>query len=212
MSDPTRPGVDELYETAVNAKDLTVTSRVRGAADILIAVGGSPTRLGTAMLRLHSEWEAAAKPIKPSEVDVKRLALTMPDKKGRPDVVGARRLAGEWYVDQLAALVGRLKALPMVRAELMQQAQRWGMQDAEDKSCHVIRYWLDQTCHACHGLARQRMVGAPVLSPRLCPVCHGSGVNHPPCGSDGRRLANFMDRCVEDARGLIKNRLHSLKG
>lgn len=211
MSDPTRPGVEELYETAINTSDLTVSSVCRGAADVLIAVGGSPSLLGAAMLRLHSEWDVAAKPIKPIDRAIDALALTLPRVEGRVDTAAARLIARQWYEQQLHGLVSKLKALPAVRAEVAVQAEKWGMDDANDKAGAVIKYWLDQTCHACDGLMRQRVPGAPALSHRLCPACHGSGVSHVPYGQDGRRLANYMDRCVEAARTSIKNRLRSLK-
>jgi hypothetical protein len=211
MTDPTRPGVEELYETAINTSDLTVSSVCRGAADILIAVGGSASRLGAAMLRLHSEWDASAKPARPASSAIEALALTLPRVNGRVQMVAARSMAYQWYEQQLHGLVSKLKALPVVRAEVAYQAEKWGMDDANDKAGAVIKYWLDQTCHTCDGLMRQRVPGSPALSHRLCPVCNGSGVSHAPCGQDGRRLANYMDRCVEDARNSIKNRLRSLK-
>jgi hypothetical protein len=213
MIDLTRPGVEEQYETAINASDLTVSTYCKGAVDVLIAVGGSASRLGSAMLRLHSEWDSAVKPVKPSQAAIDALALTLPRLKsgGKVDVVGARRIASDWYFSELRELVGRLKALPLVRGEVAWQAEKWGMDDASNKAGAVIKYWLDQNCHACDGLKMRRVLGTPALSHKLCPVCHGSGIGNTPCGQDGRRLANYMDRCVEVARMSIKNRLRSLR-
>jgi hypothetical protein len=50
-----RPGVDERYETAANASDLTVDALRTGPVDILIAAGLSPTVLGQALMRLHTD-------------------------------------------------------------------------------------------------------------------------------------------------------------
>lgn len=211
LENPTKPGVQELYQTAINTSDLKVSTVCRGAVDVLIAVGGSPTRLGSAMLRLHSEWDVAAKPARPTERAIIALAHTLPRIRGKVNMPAARAVAYEWYGRELHMLVGRLKALPAVRAEVTYQAERWGMENAQDKAAAVIKYWLDQTCHACDGLMKQRIVGSPSLSHRLCSVCHGSGVSPAPCDDDGKRLANYMDDCVDYAHSSIKKRLRSLK-
>lgn len=54
-----RPGIEESYQVAGNTSDLTVEADRRGAADVLIAAGWSPTRIGAALMRLHSEYDAA---------------------------------------------------------------------------------------------------------------------------------------------------------
>lgn len=50
-----KPGVDERYETAANASDLTVSVLRTGPVDLLIAAGLSPTVLGQALMRLHTD-------------------------------------------------------------------------------------------------------------------------------------------------------------
>ena len=53
--------VAEAYSSAGNTSDLTVKADKRTDADVLIAAGWSPGLLGAALLRLHSEWDGAAK-------------------------------------------------------------------------------------------------------------------------------------------------------
>jgi hypothetical protein len=62
-----KPGIQEQYETAGNTSDLTVEADRRGAGDVMIAGGWSSSRVGMALLRLHSEWNAVAKPRKPTK-------------------------------------------------------------------------------------------------------------------------------------------------
>jgi hypothetical protein len=72
-----KPGIQEQYETAGNTSDLTVEADRRGAGDVMVGAGfvthveGAPawsaTRTGMALLRLHSEWNAVAKPRKPTK-------------------------------------------------------------------------------------------------------------------------------------------------
>lgn len=78
---------------------------------------------------------------------------------------------------------------------------------ATEKAAAVIRYWLDQACPACHGLKWELIPGAPSLSGRPCKVCFASGVGAIPHQQEGRKLANYMDSCVEDARGALKRNL-----
>ena len=53
--------IEEQYTSAGNADDLTVKADQRGEADVLIAAGWTPGMLGGALMRLHSEWDGAAK-------------------------------------------------------------------------------------------------------------------------------------------------------
>jgi hypothetical protein len=53
------PTVEEKYTSAIHASNLRVEADKGGSADVLIAVGWSPSRLGAALMRLHSEQDAA---------------------------------------------------------------------------------------------------------------------------------------------------------
>lgn len=66
------PTVDERYITATNTSNLKVLSDRRGAADVLIAAGWSASRLGAALMRLHSEFDGAARAN--SETDARLMA------------------------------------------------------------------------------------------------------------------------------------------
>ncbi len=62
--------IEEQYTSAGNADDLTVTSERRTDADVLIASGWTPGLLGGVLMRLHSEWDGAAKKRRMDETDV----------------------------------------------------------------------------------------------------------------------------------------------
>lgn len=53
--------VAEAYSSAGNTSDLTVKAERRSDADVLIASGWTPGLLGGVLMRLHSEWDGAAK-------------------------------------------------------------------------------------------------------------------------------------------------------
>lgn len=205
-----RPNTEELYTCANNASNLRVQAGRRGSTDVLIAAGWSASRIGAALLRLHSEWDAAAKPAKTEKHHIEALALTLPLlKTGKPDLKRAAELANGWHLQELRTLVGRLNMLPDVRREVAKQADRWRIVDPVEVAAAVIKYWLDQHCTACDGLKWKLVPGAPVLSSRQCHVCHGSGLGAVPHGQAGKRLCNFIDDCVSRAQQSIRSRLRN---
>ena len=55
------PTVEESYITAGHATNLRVVAEKRGSIDIIVAAGWCDSRVGTALMRLASEWDGAAK-------------------------------------------------------------------------------------------------------------------------------------------------------
>jgi len=206
-----KPCVEETYTCAGNSSDLRVEADLRSDADVLIAAGWSPTRVGMALLRLHSEWDKAEKPRRPAPGAITALAETMPTNLKQAERTSmARRQAQDWYMDEMAKLVNKLKSLPAVRSQLTAYVPKWGIAEAAVKVPAVIAYWLDQVCPHCHGLKYQRIEGAPTLSSRACKACGGTGIAPIPHGHEGRRVANYMDDCVSRAQQSLKNRLRDL--
>jgi cytochrome c5 len=75
----------------------------------------------------------------------------------------------------------------------------------------VVRYWLDQTCRACHGTQWEVVPGTGRHSGKACKGCGGSGTGPIPHGQDGRKLLNHMDDCLQRGRDSIRTRLRSLR-
>lgn len=211
-----RPGTEEVYTCAGNASNLRVQAERAGRADVLIAAGWSVSQLGMALLRLHTEWDAAEKPRKPTKLAIEAVALTLPllmpvgKKKAVPDLSRAAALAHGWHLHELRTLVGKLHVLPAVRYAVALQAGRWRIEGPSDVAASAILYWLDQTCHPCSGLKWAAIPGTPALSNRQCKVCHGSGMAVVPHGQAGKRLCNFMDDCVSRAQQSLRNRLRAM--
>lgn len=235
MTENKRPNVEENYTGAVASSNLRMDVREgtgTGAAGLLIAAGWSKSRLGALLMRLHSEWDGSAKPSRPTDAAIEALASTYPRKQkgtrkvksyvifdGRQvaveqtvphmvlDIASAHAEAFRWYEAELRTLVGRLKTLVDARREVTLQAMKWRIQDPEETAGAVLKYWLDQTCHACDGLKFRPVAGAPALSNRICAACGGSGISPVPCGQEGRRLVNYVDDCVQRARKSIQSSL-----
>lgn len=223
-------GVEEAYQVAGNSSDLRVEGDVRGDADLMIAAGWSDSRVGIALLRLHSEWDRAEKPRKPTPEAIKALAASLLVTRRPAFVISpermdehlnrmrlawcqeeARRQAQDWYMREMAKLVNKLKSLPAVRQGLTAYVPKWGIAEASLKVPAVIAYWLDQTCHHCNGLKFAKVANAPALSTKACRACNGSGIAPVPHGQEGRRVANYMDECLQKGRDSIRRNLSAYR-
>lgn len=219
--DTTKPTLDEKYTAARNSRDLTVgpSELPNRDSDVLAAAAWTQSRVGHALMQLHSEWDAAEKPAKPRKEAVERIAASIPmiegkpDKDGKPttrlDIVRAWEMANQWHHHEMAILLGKLKTLPAVRGEIADQAAKWGWQDPRTQSAEVLRWWLDQTCHACGGTKWKVYEGTTKQSTKVCGVCKGSGHSEVPHGQHGKKLANWMDEGVNIARRRIRKALRN---
>lgn len=213
--------VEETYACAITTSDLRVQAEVRSPADAILAAGMSKSRLGSALLRLHSEFDSSALPKRPTSGQIEVIARANPkdvptgknDEHGLPiinsvpDFKGAETLAWGWYKDEVASLIVRLKSLAYVRSGVLAEANRAMIQAPENVVQQVIGWWLMQRCHVCEGRQEQVILGTGRLSGRACRQCHGSGKSPVPYGSEGRFLANVMDEAIQKARTDIRRKL-----
>lgn len=162
MIDTDAPTIAERYVSAGNSSNLrceTGEDAPMGAAAIFIAAGWSQSRIGMALMRLH----------------------TKADRNG----------------------------LEQVHVQIAMQAARWQIERPDAVAASVLAWWLSRICKTCHGVKFQLIPNTPALSAKQCKLCRGTGEMALPHGSDGRRMAAFMDDCKERAAQSIKNRLHS---
>lgn len=223
------PTVEERYASATHATNLRVHDDAdRGSqADILMAMAWSPTRLGAALMRLHSEWEGAEHPMHPATDAVRRLAGTyQKDKDGMVSIDGhppvlpmdaAKRQAHSWYIHELKILFGKLKTMPDVRHQLVMWASKNDIAEPEQRVAETLGWWLDHKCPGCNGLKKERIQNTPNLSHRDCKVCRGTGETKIPqqVGSDwyladNKRLLKHIDVCVKTAQTSVRQRLRGL--
>ncbi len=110
-----------------------------------------------------------------------------------------------------ARTLPHLRALPEVRAHLIAQAHRWRMDPAEAIAIAtaVLAWWLQPVCAACQGRRFERAAGTARLSSRGCKSCGATGLSRVPHGEPGRRIANYIDDCVQRAQQSIANRLRA---
>jgi len=199
--------IDEKYTSATHSSNMRVQSERRGDADVMIAAGWSPSRVGMALLRLHSEYDGVQHPRKMQQAAIEAYAQNLIGTPAQR-INQAHADAARWHQHELELLLGKLKILPDVREQLTLQADKWGMDKPGHVAASVLMWWLDRVCPVCHGRQFEGIDNTPMLSKIVCPVCRGSGEREFPCGDDGRRLAVFIDDCLARARVSIKQRLH----
>ena len=176
-----RAGIEEQYSQAVTSSNLRVEADKRSPADILIASGMSHSRLGGSLMRLRAEYGSDSVP---------------------------RRSASE---TDHRLMMGRLKSLPQVLSEVTAQAQHWRIDRPEAVALAVVSHWLDSVCRHCEGRGKEKIKDTPALSNRNCKHCHGVGRIDLTHGSAGRRMAGFIDDCVNRWRQSTAKRLFGIR-
>lgn len=198
--DDQKPSTEERYGAATHASNLRVHQDRGGSVDMIIAAGLSASRVGAALIRLHSEWEGLAKPKRRDRTAIESIAKEFPlvhdgERKepytvmvnGKPehhtrmvpnmvlDMASAHRRAHEWYIHDLQLAFQQMKTLPEVRHGLVLWARREGISDADRHVAEVVSWWLDHRCPICQGRAKEAIPGTPSLSHKDCRACKGTG-------------------------------------
>jgi hypothetical protein len=229
--DDAKTTVEERYTNATHASNLRVQAERTGSADVLIAMGWSPSRLGAALMRLHSEWDGCEKPRKPTRTAVDLIAASLPrieDGQRKQDGVmvpnmvldmdTAHKTAHDWYMHELKILFGKLKTMPDVRHQLVQWAAQRLIHEPEFRVAEVLAWWLDHVCPVCEGRKKDRIPGTPSLSHKDCKACHGTGEARIPQrqGNDyyvmeTKKLLKHIDVCVKTAQTSVRQRLQAYR-
>lgn len=212
--------VEEAYATAISTSDLRCETRdgaPRSDSDVLIAAGWSQSRLGGALLRLHTEWDGAehARVARASDFQQAAKARELGARTQQTPAqlkAAAEQLARHVNEQQAKLLMGRIKTLPAVRSQLARQLMLWKIEDADAVAYAVLRWWLSPVCHACHGRKFEVIPDTARLSSKQCKPCGATGKTRVPHGEAGRRLANWIDECVYAARDSISKGLRGMSG
>ena len=225
---------DERYISATAASNLRVEADRSGPADLLIAAGWSAARIYAALTRLQGEWDGATMSAHVPKGAINGIASergTAPAQAERDaeylrlrakgvgheaarhqasakatDSKGAKDEADRWFAHDAKLMLQRLKSLPEVREQIARQAAVWKIADPVAVASAVILWWVAPRCCACHG-AKIEQTGAGKKTGRMCKSCKGTGDKPMPCGDAGKRLANWMDQCVEIGAAGVRRRL-----
>ncbi len=207
--------IEEAYTSAASSSDLRCETRdgaPRSDTDLLIAAGWSPSRVGAALLRLHTEWDGAGHSRPSVGADFMHDAKARQPDAGKQTAaevkIEADRLAKAQNEQQAMLLMTHLKTMPAVREQLILQLGKWSVEDADRIAGAVLRWWLAPNCRLCQGRKFELIQNTGRLSNKHCKLCEGSGKVRIPHGEVGRRLVNFMEDCVHISRVSMKKRLH----
>ena len=204
--------VEESYTSATASSNLRCEADRRTDVDILIAAGCTPGILGSALMRLHSEWDGAehARPATAADF-ISTAKQRTNDSRNPPQttaalLAAAHKLADSHNKQQAKLLMGKLKSLPRVVAVLTEWAIMRALPEPQALAQAVVAFWLDSTCHACQGRGHEVIPGTPSLG-RKCKACNGTGKRKEPRGEAGRQMLNMMDEALEVVRASMKKRL-----
>lgn len=149
MLNDTPRTVEECYTSATHSQNLKCETRDDAPlsdTDVLIAAGCTPGILGAALMRLHSEWDGAAKP---AVLTATEALLLMGKLKSLPRVLEA--------IEAWAVLRG------LDAPQRLAQAVVAHWLDAQCKACEGRGHEriagtpsLGRTCKACRGTGRQK--------------------------------------------------------
>lgn len=206
-TDDEKPGIEEAYTVAMSTSNLRMDVREgspRSAADIITAAGWNQSRIGGALLRLHTEFDG----IERRRKAVTRDDLLTPGHHDRDERKAAARLARKMNDEEMTKQLRELRSLASVSEQMILQMVKWRVQDAEVKVLEILLWWLAQACPDCGGTKFKTAEGTGRHTGKVCQTCLGTGKRELPHFQEGRRLANFMDQCVERARAAIGRRLH----
>jgi len=206
--------IDDRCASAINSSNLRVEADRTGDADTIIAMGMSSSRLGGALRRLHTEFDAVSHPRRLTPAALHAFALTLDvlpgltaQERSLAQITKARKAANDWHHHEQRLLMGRLKTLPAVRHELTLIADRYGMDKPGDIAAAVLMWFLFRVCSECHGQKFTPIPGTPSLSTKACKHCHATGENPIPYGEAGRRLVGVIDSALDAHRVSVGRRL-----
>lgn len=204
--------IAEAYATAVSSSDLKCDTREgapRSDSDVLAAAGWCESRIGSALLRLHTEYDGAEHPRLMKPQDFYRAPAEKDGEKEAKAKKFAEEQCNEHNTTQQLLMRSKLKTLPAVVQQVEAQLKKWGEEDAKATANAVVIWWLQQACRSCHGRKFEIVPGTARLSNKTCKPCGGTGHARIPHGDIGRRTANFIDDCVCRARLSISKRLRA---
>lgn len=235
-----RPTIEERYDCATSASDLTIDEHKRGPIYLMIA-GGLAARdgmeqrgsrpnisLGHSLAILRSEWHKSEKPIVRHAKSLKRWIEELPLVK-----VGERTIHG-----RVVPIMGRDKegAKKAQRAEreaiaqryhqeLVQLAQKLPTRAKVRESLYTLALWwgweeADDKVSAvlCYWLDDNctRCHGTKEITvhdkPQACPDCKGTGKSRVPHGDEGYAMFQHMNDCTSLWRGSVKKYSNQLRG
>lgn len=201
---------EEAYTSATASSNLRCEADRRTDVDVLIAAGCTPGILGAALMRLRSEWDGSEH-LRPAVAAdfVSAADSRKPFQTAAALLAAAQKMAHDHNTQQAKLLMGKLKTMHRVVGILTEWAVMRALPDPHALAQAVVAFWLDSTCHSCHGRGNEVIPGTPSLG-RNCKACNGTGKRKEPRGESGRLMLSLMEDSVTRARTSMKKRLRTI--
>jgi hypothetical protein len=170
----------------------------------------SPYRLGTALMRLMSEWHAGVTPPRtalPAERDLRKQGMTAEFAQAEVRRLAAR--SADWHLQENKLRFQRLKTLPTVRAALLHWVEERAWAGGDQLVADTLRLFLAPACPACEGRKRRVIQSRAVGSE--CRRCRGTGEADLPHGGRGRALLAYMRTSANQAAADMRDGAHKLR-
>ena len=159
--------IQERVATACHASNLRDESGRASTTDILKAMAWSKSRLGSALMRLVSEFEAIPKPKPLSHDQLVSLALTMTGSPKEKEEK-AKAEAAKWLANEKSLFLPRLKTLSVIVQQMGMRAEKWQISKPEHFAVVCIGHWLSSVCPKCHGVKNEKIANTPSTSAKNC--------------------------------------------
>lgn len=101
--------------------------------------------------------------------------------------------------------------LEHVHNKIMDHLKQTRVLNQSEVASSVIAWWLSKLCKTCNGVKFKLIEGTPSLSAKHCTKCRGTGKCMLPHGEAGKKIARWLDECVERARAGISRRLYTMR-
>jgi hypothetical protein len=222
------PTVEEMYDSATHASNLRVVADRNGPGDLLIIMGWSQNYVGAALMRLQSEWNGAAHPMRMTSDQIKLMATTYRrDDDGLVTTTEglhllplevAKRDAKNWYMHEVKILFGKLKSLPLARDHLARWARLQMIDNADHRVAEILHWHLDHKCPACEGRGKELIPNTPILSHKDCKVCRGTKETRIPHQQgneqylhESKKMLRYINDCIKTEKTRLKQTLPNLR-
>lgn len=156
-----KPDITERYETAANASDLTVSPLRVGPVDVLIAAGLSPTILGMALMRLHTDRVSkdSRRRHKPRSLELVMGELTAWGSTRGFDRDACARAVAYWVDPNCRRCDGRkrqaIKDTPMLSNKVCPTCQGSGNAHVPKGTAVILAYMDDSVSRARQSIKRR---------------------------------------------------------
>lgn len=181
-----RPSVQEQYAGAVGDGVSRVQPHKVGRTDLIAAAGMSQYRMGTALMRLMSEWQSGATPAPADAPDVKALAHEIAARRVEEDIDGAKHKVSEKRAMRAAVKVQK-SDIELAHAEqrlLQARCADWHLHENKTRFQRMktlpsvraaLRYWVLEKWGDLATAGADQIVADTIrhfLAP-VCPTCQG---------------------------------------